>query len=303
MSITPIDSTLISSYTVTNTEPKDSTVTSDDGEAAVTATEETSEEPELSAANETVVLIGDDEEDGQKGVIKNLLSGHFRGVSDVRLRINFQEEIAALEAASLAEATAAGVAEIAGNVASEIETFLTTDGLDEETIASITGSLSAFVSGESTIATFSATAETATTEDAIAKLQSDFDTLIEALNSALIVSEETTTAETTEPEGVIGFTTTVAPDSEPTTTEFSVDEPAAEEEVVIDGEAFIASLIESFESEMETLIASLAEISILPELSEPNGNGTAYDKFVAMYNELQEPATDTTETTKIDIES
>lgn len=303
MSITSIDSTIITNYTVLNTEPKEPTVTSDDGEAAVTATEETGEEPELSAANETVVLIGDDEEDGQKGVIKNLLSGHFRGVSDIRLRINFQEEIAALEAASLAEATAAGVAEIAGNVASEIETFLTTDGLDEETIASITGSLSAFVSGESAIATFSATEEIATTGDAIAKLQSDFDTLIEALNSALIVSEETTTAETTEPEGVIGFTATVAPDSEPTTTEFSVDEPAAEEEVVIDGEAFIASLIESFESEMETLIASLAENSILPALSEPNGNGTAYDKFVAMYNELQEPAADTTETTKIDIES
>lgn len=298
MSITSIDSTVISSYTVTNTEPKDPTVAADDGEAAVTATEETNDEPELSAANETVVLIGDDEEDGQKGVIKNLLSGHFRGVSDIRLRINFQEEIAALEAANLAEATAAGVAEIAGNVASEIETFLTTDGLDEETIASITGSLSAFVSGDTAIATFSTTEETATTENAIAKLQSDFDALIEALNSALIVSEETT-----EPDGVIGFTATVASEGEPTTTEFSVDEPAAEEEVVIDGEAFIASLIESFESEMETLIASLAETSILPALSEPNGSGTAYDKFVAMYNELQEPTTDTTETVKIDIES
>ena len=303
MSITSIDSTIISNYTVLSTEPKEPTVTSDDGEAAVTATEETTEEPELSAANETVILIGDDEEDGQKGVIKNLLSGHFRGVSDIRLRINFQEEIAALEAANLSEATAAGVAEIAGTVANEIETFLATDGLDEETIASITGSLSAFVSGESTIATFSATEETAATGDAIAKLRSDFDALIEALNSALIVSEETTTEETTEAEGVIGFTAVTPPDGELTTTEFSVDEPATEEEVVIDGEAFIASLIESFESGMEALIASLAETSILPALSEPNGNGTAYDKFVAMYNELQEPAADTTETAKIDIES
>ena len=219
------------------------------------------------------------------------------------MRKNVQEEMARRDAANLAEATAAGVAEIAGTVANEIETFLATDGLDEETIASITGSLSAFISGESTIITFSATEEIAATGDAIAKLLSDFDALIEALNSALIVSEETTTEETTEAESVIGFTAVTPPDGELTTTEFSVDEPATEEEVVIDGEAFIASLIESFESGMEALIASLAETSILPALSEPNGNGTAYDKFVAMYNELQEPAADTTETAKIDIES
>ena len=303
MSITSIDSTVISSYTVLNTEPKEPTVASDDGEAVVAETEEASQEPEIAAATETVVLIGDEEDDDEQGVIRNLLDRHFKGVSDVRLRINFQEEIAALEAASLAEVTAAEITEITSTISSEVEAFLTTDGLDEETIASITNSLSAFVSGDSTIATFSATEETAKTQDAIAKLKSDFDALIEALNSALGIGEETTTAETTETEGVIEFTAVVAPEGEQTTTEFSVDEPATEEEAVIDGEAFIAKLIASFESEMAALIASLEETSILPELSEPNGNGTAYDKFLKMYNELQEPATDTTEATKIDIES
>ncbi len=303
MSITSIDSTIISSFTISNTEPKEPTVTSDDAEATVTESEEASQEPELSAATETVVLIDDEEDNDEQGVIRNLLDGHFKGVSDVRLRINFQEEIAALEAAKLAEATATGVAEITNTVSGEIETFLATDGLDEETIASITDSLNAFISGETTTATLSASEESATTEDAIAKLRSDFDALIEALNSALIVIEESETEETTEPEGVIELTATVAPEGEPTTTEFSVDEPATAEEVVIDGEAFIASLIESFDSEMEALIASLEETSVLPELSEPNGNGTAYDKFVTMYNELQQPATDTSETTKIDIES
>ena len=303
MSITSIDSTVISSFTVSNTEPKEPTTATDDGEATVTETEEAGEEPKISAANETVVLIADEEDSNEQGVIRNLLDGHFKGVSDVRLRINFQEEIAALEAANLAEATAAGVAEITNMVSGEIETFLATDGLDEETITSIEGSLSAFVSGESTIAALSAAEETATTEDAIAKLQSDFDALIEALNSALIVIEESETEETTKPEGVIGFTAVITPEGDPTTTVLSLDEPATEEEVVIDGEAFITSLIASFEAEMEALIASLEETSVLPELSEPNGNGTAYDKFVTMYNELQQPATDTSETTKIDIES
>ncbi len=303
MSITPIDSTVISSFTISSTETKDPTVTPDDGEITVVETEETTEEPEISATDETVVLIDDEEDGDESGVIRNLLSGHFKGVSDVRLRINFQEEIAALEAAKLAETTAAGVAEITNTVSGEIETFLATDGLDEETITSITDSLSAFVSGDSTIAAFSATEETATTEDAISKLQSDFDALIEALNSALTIGEEAPVEETTEPEIIVDLTATVIEEGEPTTTELPVEKPVTVEEVVIDGEAFISGLIASFESEMEALIASLNDISILPELSEPEGNGTAYDKFLSMYNELQEPAPSTTETTKIDIES
>lgn len=303
MSITSIDSTVISNFTVSNTESKDPTVTTDDGETTAIETEETAEEPELTSATETAIETDEENEFTEKGVIKNLLSGHFKGVSDVRLRINFREEIAALEAANLAEATAAGVAEITNTVSGEIETFLATEGLDEETITRITDSLSAFVSGESTVAAFSATAETATTENAISKLQSDFDALIEALNSALGIGEEAATEGTSDTDGMIGITAADAPEGEPTTTVLSLDEPATEEEVVIDAEAFMASLIASFESEMAALIASLNDISVLPELSEPEGNGTAYDKFVAMYNELQEPAPSNTETTKIDIES
>ena len=32
--------------------------------------------------------------------------------------------------------------------------------------------------------------------------------------------------------------------------------------------------------------ASLADLAILPPLSEPNGKGVAYDRFLKMYNEM-----------------
>ena len=46
------------------------------------------------------------ESDAEKGVLRNLLAGHFKGVSDVRLRINFFEELAAIEAAEVQTFTA-----------------------------------------------------------------------------------------------------------------------------------------------------------------------------------------------------
>ena len=36
------------------------------------------------------------DESSQKGVIRNLQDGHFKGVADVRLRINFQAELNAI---------------------------------------------------------------------------------------------------------------------------------------------------------------------------------------------------------------
>ena len=41
--------------------------------------------------------------EGQKGVLRLLQEGHFKGVSDVRLRINFHDEISAMESEQLME--------------------------------------------------------------------------------------------------------------------------------------------------------------------------------------------------------
>ena len=54
-------------------------------------------------------------------------------------------------------------------------------------------------------------------------------------------------------------------------------------------QAFIDSLTQTFESAMGALENSLNSASALPELSPANGQGVAYNKFLAIYNDLQNP--------------
>jgi len=38
---------------------------------------------------------------------------------------------------------------------------------------------------------------------------------------------------------------------------------------------------------MDDLTTAVSAVSVLPPLSEPNGNGVAYNKFLAIYNEMR----------------
>jgi len=53
-----------------------------------------------------------------------------------------------------------------------------------------------------------------------------------------------------------------------------------------DFQIFIQGLKEAFNSALAELTNSLAEMKVLPELSEPQGNGVAYDKFLDIYNQM-----------------
>ncbi|MHC4216368.1 MAG: hypothetical protein ACYSWP_23700 [Planctomycetota bacterium] len=61
------------------------------------------DEPKVEEVDEEESLPDDG---GQRGVIRNLMEGHYKGVSDVRLRINFHEEITAIENQQLQAASA-----------------------------------------------------------------------------------------------------------------------------------------------------------------------------------------------------
>ena len=54
----------------------------------------------------------------------------------------------------------------------------------------------------------------------------------------------------------------------------------------------IANLTETFSSKLSSFEKLLSEISVLPDLSEPTGNGKAYNKFLAIYNSMYDPAGD-----------
>ncbi|MBA7626383.1 hypothetical protein ES703_33831 [subsurface metagenome] len=54
-----------------------------------------------------------------------------------------------------------------------------------------------------------------------------------------------------------------------------------------DWQGFIDNLQSSFSGAMDDLTTAVSAVSMLPPLSEPSGNGVAYDKFLAIYNEMR----------------
>ena len=73
-----------------------------------------------------------------KGVLLRLQEGHFKGVADIRLRMNFHEEISAMENEKSALIAQAGIEDISGTIGSKIEESLQFEGQDESVLAGIT---------------------------------------------------------------------------------------------------------------------------------------------------------------------
>ena len=191
----------------------------------------------------------DDTEDG-KGVLGMLQEGHFKGVSNVRLHINFFEQLSAIEAGKLQAVTEQKVNAILESVGGIVDTFLAaeeneqTDGVSELQ--------------ESFVQAVSGYPNEPVTEFF---LNNAFDDFVEALRD-LFAPPALTQAEDI-----------------PTDTESS----GAPE---LPWQTFIEDLRSAFTTARDELTQAFAEVRIFPEFSEPNGNGVAYEKFLAIYNEL-----------------
>jgi hypothetical protein len=168
-----------------------------------------------------------------KGVIRNLLAGHYQGVADVRLRINFNEELQVLEYEAQTQAIADQAPAFSGAME---ELFPSTSGLeslDSNAQSAIADAEMAFLAATDAVFTDASSAGTL-----LVGLRSAFETLTAAL------------------------------------------EPA------FDLTGYIADLKSGFEAALAELSANLAEATLRPPLSEPHGNGAAYDKFLAIYRSL-----------------
>lgn len=240
--------------------------------------EDVVEEPVVS---DTKAAESEEVEDEGKGALRLLQDGHFNGVSDVRLRINFHEELAAMEAEEQKAAVEGMIDELLAAISSGLEPFLEmeeeggepegdgVEGVGEEPAAVTVGGLaeqfeSAVVAAEEN---FLGAAEPSQ-EDLAAELTGAFDTLVAGLLELFGTDEETdggVTEEGSLPEDVV----------EP-------DLSGGE----VDVSEFIAALESLFGASFEEIMSGLDGASVLGELSEANGNGGAYEKFLAIYNEL-----------------
>ena len=182
------------------------------------------------------------ENDAEKGVLRNLLEGHFKGVSDVRLRINNFEELAAIEAAKLQTVAAEKVGGVLESVGGVVTTFLdpfleSENELTQKQIKSVSELHETFTQAAGEYQ-----------NDPAVDLTTAFDEFVEALEDLFAP-----TVETTE----------------------------------LPWQTFLEDLQTAFTTASDELTKAVTDLQILPELSEPNGNGVAYEKFLAIYNDLR----------------
>jgi hypothetical protein len=244
--------------------------------------------------------------EGQKGVLSLLQEGHFNGVADVRLRINFYDEISAMENEQL-KSVADGETD---NFINTITSFPKFQELNDEGLPAI---IDAFVADAEKAFLME---ENPLIDNLLDNLEAAFKDLIDGLNG--LIPE--TVAEASAPvlaEEIVETVIDTANEEEPVISvlaeeipvvELPVEEmpeaPVPEEPITMDELAVdvppvvaednttdqIAQLIEDLTSLFDTAVGelkdTLSNTSALPELSEPNGNGVAFEKFLNIYNDL-----------------
>lgn len=228
------------------------------------------------------------QDEGPRGVVRLLLAGHFKGVADVRLRINFYDELAAAESAAVAPVAQAGAETLTEAVDAKLDELVASGELSEDQVAAVGELREAFHAAVGTLAEGAPNPGGAAAFTA--GVQSEFDSLMASLR-ALLVEDETAAA-----DGPDEATDVPAPETDPAPEEpppaeaaetepVTAPDPAAEQ--TPDLEALLDAVADAFAAALGELEGSLAGASVLPELSPPNGNGVAYAKFLAIYNELR----------------
>ncbi len=229
------------------------------------------EEPAQPTAPERPVGSGE-----ARGVIRLFEAGHFRGVADVRLRINFFDELQSRVSAARATALEEGADNVVGTVQSGVDELLTVAEPDAAARERIDAAVEEFESETRALLAGQAV-ETPSSADSLRDATTSiFDAFVAELSELLI-------ADTAEPDA------RDTGESAPAETGDDTAAPAEEgAETAGTLEEAFADLRATFEEAVADLIASLESVSQLPEPSPPNGNGRAYERFLAIYNGLRE---------------
>ena len=223
-----------------------------------------------------------------KGVVRLLQEGHFKGVADVRLRINHFEELSGLDHASLAEAAEDGMPALLDAVNGQLQSLLDSGELTEEQAAGVSEAQALFNTQVEEAVGLFVSEGGSDTSALVQEVQSAFDALADSL-SPLLMALEAAVADVVAPAEEAGVTVEATGTLE-AAVETAAAEPEAEPaeeapvESVLDG--FLSDLRASFDAALAQYESGLAEASTLPPVSEPTGNGKAYSRFMDEYKDL-----------------
>ena len=203
--------------------------------------------------------------DNVPGVIRLLEAGHFKGVADVRLRINFHDQLQQRAADKAADTLRTGADELVKTTASKTDEVLTSFATDQASREAVQASLGEFSeSVDATLAT-ALKADDLDLDAITSDLRAAFDDLVGGLRD-LFGSDE---ADTFGADALVSVA------------------PTAGIPPAIDAfEAALTELTEAFDLALSSLMESVESSLYLPDPSPAPGNGSAYDKFLAIYHNL-----------------
>ena len=226
-------------------------------------------------------------------MLRNLLAGHYKGVADVRLRINFFDELNAAANETAAAVASEEVSGLVGTVNTQIDTLLGGLEIEQETSDGVAELLAGFGAAvDEGLGQFSSDGD----REAFAQLiESAFGSLTQQLRELLYPPEQPEepptdeTVPTDETDGEGDGTVAAAEGGETP----PIHEPIPDDtiETTPPLEDPLADVLSAFSEALASFMQSISASSQLPELSQPSGNGVAYDKFLAIYNEMLGGAT------------
>ena len=245
--------------------------------------------------------VSEQETEEIPGALRLLLEGHFKGVADIRQRIHFADEIAAMETEAEAEALEETATQQSTalldtvNSAGQAQTEADDDvaAAFDEFNQAVTGATDSFLESETPDAT-----------ELLGNIGSAFDALIAALTPDPIPVDPLPDPPPADPDPIIDPPLDPPPADPDPIPDPPLDPPPADPDPIPDPPPpvdemtlFIEELTSIFTAAMDAMTDAMnntsgASASALPPLSQPSGNGKAYDKFLAIYNGLNAPDPD-----------
>jgi hypothetical protein len=235
--------------------------------------------PNADAKPASTPILGEDASK-VKGVIRLLQEGHFKGVADVRLRINFFDELQSLEHASLAEAASGNLSSLLDAENAKVDELVDAGELTSEQAASVGEAHDAFTTTVQQLVEDFQNGGATNTQPLLDGINAAFEEFIASLESIIAPPDASQDAETqTSLSPIVGDAVEATP---PLITGES-ETPPAEGSIL---ENFVADLRNVFNDALGEFNGGVNAATTLPPLSEPSGNGGAYAKFLAIYNDL-----------------
>lgn len=264
-------------------------------------------EGDSASSENNIIQPGPGANGNANGVVRLLQEGHFQGVSGVRLQINFQEQLSGITQQSVASTADAGAESILAAVDTVVADFTANNDLGESILEGITTAQQVFIDAATSL--FEEFRGGAIgTDQLLASLQTAFEDFLASIEAVVPVDG----APSTEEGAVVAIT---------------VDEGTVEAVIPTDGDiipleapagatgetapppepdysAFLQALGDAFSGALQDLEVALASAeSTVPAISEPNGNGVAFAKFLNILDALNgdtDPAATTTPNPEID---